>query len=62
MHLILISLHWLVARRDLQLLQATQKNGGFHFHGNRHSSFLLRFLRYCSALKEMNDDRNHREQ
>jgi hypothetical protein len=40
-----------------------QKNGGFHFDGNRHSalSFLAAFLRHCSALKEMNDNRNHRK-
>jgi hypothetical protein len=44
--------------------EATQKMATSTFHGNRHLalSFVAAFfLCYWSALKEVNDDRNHRK-
>jgi hypothetical protein len=44
---------------------AAQKNGGFHFPWKPPLTFspvAVFSLRYCSALKEMNNDRNHRKQ
>lgn len=63
MQLILIEAALAATTRLLQ--RANQiKNGGVHFHGSRHlrfGFFAVFFLRYCSALKEMNDDRDHRK-
>ena len=50
--------------RLVQIYRAAQKMAASTFRGNRQSglsSFAAFFLCYCSALKEMNDDRNHRK-